>query len=172
MDIYLINFWIAEAASCSKQAITRICTNLQLSGSVRAPPNKGGRPRGITTVLMDGCPLGPFIWKAWSVWLFSCGMSSKYKQRSPASGVLFLEEVGQTRQLNKRQKSKTRTYTMNTFIHQYLALLYVLSWIDSPCLKWAKKLTAARRALRRSYTVTYGHTLVCESWNLTWLDGI
>lgn len=39
---------IAEAAGCHRSTITRHRSNVRLFGSVRAPPNKGGRPRSIT----------------------------------------------------------------------------------------------------------------------------
>lgn len=52
-DPSLTNSEIAEAAHCSKRAITRIRTNLQLFGSARAPPNKGGRPRSVTAAMVN-----------------------------------------------------------------------------------------------------------------------
>jgi transposase len=44
---------MAEAAGCNKSTIRRISSNIRLFGSVKAPPNKGGRPRNITPVMLD-----------------------------------------------------------------------------------------------------------------------
>lgn len=44
---------IAEAAGCSKRAITRIRSNLRLFGSIRAPSIKAGRPRSITPNMLE-----------------------------------------------------------------------------------------------------------------------
>lgn len=44
---------IAFVANCSKQAITRICQNLQAFGNVRAPRNGVGRPRSITPPTLE-----------------------------------------------------------------------------------------------------------------------
>lgn len=44
---------IAEAARCSKRAITRIRSNLRLFGSITAPPMKARRPLSITPIILE-----------------------------------------------------------------------------------------------------------------------
>lgn len=44
---------IAEAAGCSKRAITRIRSNLRVFGSIKAPSIKAGRPRSITPNMLE-----------------------------------------------------------------------------------------------------------------------
>lgn len=44
---------MADAAGCSKRAIIRIRSNLQLFGSIKAPLMKAGRPRSITPIMME-----------------------------------------------------------------------------------------------------------------------
>ena len=44
---------IAEAAGCSKRAITRIRSNMRIFGSVKAPSVKAGRPRSITPIMLE-----------------------------------------------------------------------------------------------------------------------
>ncbi|KAJ5434405.1 hypothetical protein N7491_005000 [Penicillium cf. griseofulvum] len=44
---------IAQAAGCNKSTISRISSNTKMFGSVKAPPNKGGRPRSITPVILE-----------------------------------------------------------------------------------------------------------------------
>ncbi|OQD86930.1 hypothetical protein PENSOL_c082G07324 [Penicillium solitum] len=44
---------MADAAGCSKRAIIRIRSNLQLFGSIKAPLIKAGRPRSIKPVMME-----------------------------------------------------------------------------------------------------------------------
>lgn len=43
---------MAEAAGCSERTIRRIRSNLRLFGEVKAPPNKGGRPRSLPPVMV------------------------------------------------------------------------------------------------------------------------
>lgn len=52
-DLLLTNAQIAEAANCSTRAIPRIRSNLRLFGSSKAPPNKGGRPRSISPIMLE-----------------------------------------------------------------------------------------------------------------------
>nr|BAC54731.1 putative transposase [Aspergillus oryzae] len=52
-DPSLTNAQIAEAANCSTRAIPRIRSNLRLFGSSKAPPNKGGRPRSISPIMLE-----------------------------------------------------------------------------------------------------------------------
>ena len=49
---YLIVSKMAEAAGCSERTIRKIRSNMQLFGGVKAPPNKGGRPRSLTPVMV------------------------------------------------------------------------------------------------------------------------
>lgn len=44
---------MAEAAGCSKRAIIRLRANLRLFGSIKAPQVNGGRPRKITSVMLE-----------------------------------------------------------------------------------------------------------------------
>jgi len=44
---------MAAATGCSERDITRIRSNLRLFGSVKAPPIKAGRPRSITTFMLE-----------------------------------------------------------------------------------------------------------------------
>ncbi|BCS00026.1 uncharacterized protein AKAW2_50367A [Aspergillus luchuensis] len=44
---------MAANAGCSKPTIIAIRSNLRMFGSVRAPPVKSGRPRRLTTAMMD-----------------------------------------------------------------------------------------------------------------------
>jgi hypothetical protein len=44
---------LAEAAGCNKSTIRRISSNIRIFGRFKAPPNKGGRPRNITPVMLD-----------------------------------------------------------------------------------------------------------------------
>lgn len=43
---------IAEAG-CSRSTILRIPSNIPVFSSVKAPPNKGSRPQGITPVILE-----------------------------------------------------------------------------------------------------------------------
>ncbi|KAF4209653.1 hypothetical protein CNMCM5878_005039 [Aspergillus fumigatiaffinis] len=43
---------IANAAGCHPSTITRHVTNMELFGDVKAPPNKGGRPRRLTPIML------------------------------------------------------------------------------------------------------------------------
>ncbi|OQE62925.1 hypothetical protein PENNAL_c0256G04169 [Penicillium nalgiovense] len=44
---------MAKAAGCNKRTILRISSNIRTFGSVKAPPNKGGRPRSISPVMLE-----------------------------------------------------------------------------------------------------------------------
>lgn len=44
---------MAEAAGCHKRTIKRHRSHVRLFGSVTAPPNKGGRPRSITPLMIQ-----------------------------------------------------------------------------------------------------------------------
>lgn len=44
---------MAQAAGCNKTIILRISSNIRIFSSVKAPPNKGGRPRSITLVMLE-----------------------------------------------------------------------------------------------------------------------
>jgi transposase len=44
---------MAEAAGCSERSIKTIRSNLRLFGSVRAPSNGAGRPRSITSIMLE-----------------------------------------------------------------------------------------------------------------------
>ena len=44
---------MAKAASCNKRTILRISSNIRTFGSVKAPPNKGGRPRSISPTMLE-----------------------------------------------------------------------------------------------------------------------
>jgi len=44
---------MAEVAGCSTQSIKNIRSNLRYFGSVKAPPNGGGRPRSITPSMLE-----------------------------------------------------------------------------------------------------------------------
>jgi transposase len=44
---------MARAAGCNKSTISRISSNIRMFGSVKAPLNKGGRPRNITPVMLE-----------------------------------------------------------------------------------------------------------------------
>lgn len=41
---------MAEAAGCNERTIRRLRSNMRLFGSVKAPPNRRGRPRNLTPV--------------------------------------------------------------------------------------------------------------------------
>lgn len=43
---------MAKAAGCHRSTILRISSNIKDFGSVKAPPNKGGRPRSISPVML------------------------------------------------------------------------------------------------------------------------
>ena len=44
---------IADAAECSERSIRNIYTNLRLFGSESPPLNRGGRPRSITSPMLE-----------------------------------------------------------------------------------------------------------------------
>ncbi|THC88362.1 hypothetical protein EYZ11_012193 [Aspergillus tanneri] len=44
---------MADVAGCSERSIRYIRSNLRLFGSVKAPPNKAGRPRTVTPPMLD-----------------------------------------------------------------------------------------------------------------------
>lgn len=44
---------MAEAAGCNERTIRRLRSNMRLFGGVKAPPNKGGRPRSVTPVMIQ-----------------------------------------------------------------------------------------------------------------------
>lgn len=44
---------MAKAAGYSKRTILRITSNIRLFDSVKAPHNKGGRPRSITPTILE-----------------------------------------------------------------------------------------------------------------------
>ena len=44
---------MAQAAGCHGSTILRISSNIRMFGTVKAPPNKGGRPRSITPVMLE-----------------------------------------------------------------------------------------------------------------------
>lgn len=45
---------MAKAAGCNKRTILRISSNIWTFGVVKALPNKGGRPRSISLVMLEG----------------------------------------------------------------------------------------------------------------------
>lgn len=45
---------MAEAAGCNRSTILRISSNIRIFSNVKAPPNKGSRPRSITPVMLEG----------------------------------------------------------------------------------------------------------------------
>lgn len=44
---------MAKAAGCNKRTFLRISSNIRTFGSVKAPPNKGGRPRSISPIMLE-----------------------------------------------------------------------------------------------------------------------
>jgi hypothetical protein len=44
---------MAETADCYRSTILSISSNILVFGSVKAPPNKGGRPQSITPVMLE-----------------------------------------------------------------------------------------------------------------------
>lgn len=44
---------MARAAGCNRRTILRISSNIKIFGSAKAPPNKGGRPRSVTPVMLE-----------------------------------------------------------------------------------------------------------------------
>ncbi|KAF4262843.1 hypothetical protein CNMCM8812_004371 [Aspergillus fumigatus] len=44
---------MAEAAGCNERTIRRLRSNMRLFGSVKAPPNRRGRPRNLTPVMIQ-----------------------------------------------------------------------------------------------------------------------
>lgn len=44
---------MAQAAGCNKSTISRISSNIRIFGSVKAPLNKGGRPRSIAPAMLE-----------------------------------------------------------------------------------------------------------------------
>lgn len=44
---------MAKAADCHKRTIKRHRSNVRSFGSVTAPPNKGGRPRSLTPLMVQ-----------------------------------------------------------------------------------------------------------------------
>jgi hypothetical protein len=74
---------MAKAAGCSKRTILRISSNTRTFGSVKAPPNKGERPRSITPAMPKTiCDLyskSPIY--ILMRWRFFCGMSFTFRQR-------------------------------------------------------------------------------------------
>jgi hypothetical protein len=44
---------MAKAAGCNKRTIPRISSNIRIFSSVKAPPNKGGRPRSISLFILE-----------------------------------------------------------------------------------------------------------------------
>lgn len=44
---------MAKAAGCNKRTILRISSNIRTFGRAKAPPNKGGRPRSISPVMLE-----------------------------------------------------------------------------------------------------------------------
>jgi hypothetical protein len=57
---------IAEAASCSERSVKNIRSNLRLFGTVRAPPNRVGRRRSITPVMLEAL-CDHLLEKAWVI---------------------------------------------------------------------------------------------------------
>lgn len=105
---------IAEAAGCSKRAITRIRSNMRLFGSIKAPSIKAGRPRSITPIMLEALCTVYLRSRLYTFirWKFSCWMNSTYPYQSPRSAIPCIAKGGQRRQLDKRQKSETRIYVM------------------------------------------------------------
>lgn len=44
---------MALAAGCNRSTILRISSNIRMFGSVKAPPNKGGRPQSVTPIMLE-----------------------------------------------------------------------------------------------------------------------
>lgn len=44
---------MAQAAGCNRSTTLRISSNIRMFGSVEAPPNKSGRPRSMTPVMLQ-----------------------------------------------------------------------------------------------------------------------
>jgi transposase len=44
---------MAEAAGCNERTIRRLRSNMRLFGSLKAPPNRRGRPRNLTPVMIQ-----------------------------------------------------------------------------------------------------------------------
>jgi hypothetical protein len=100
---------MAEAAGCSKRAIIRLRSNLQLFGSIKAPRIKGGRPRKVTPVMLEA--LCDHLVEKPDLYLDEMKlfgwMNSDWMCRSPRSVTHFIETGGQKRLLANKRKNGT-----------------------------------------------------------------
>ena len=83
---------MAEAACCSERTIRRIRSNMRLFGGVKAPPNKGGRPRSLTPVMVKALcdhlfekphlyldEMAHFLWEEFKTEITLCSISRALK---------------------------------------------------------------------------------------------
>jgi transposase len=83
---------MAEAAGCHPSTIRRLRSNMCLFGSVKAPPNKGGRPRSLTPVMIKVLcdhllekphlyldEMAIFLWDEFQVQVTTCNISRALK---------------------------------------------------------------------------------------------
>ena len=83
---------MAEAACCSERTIRRIRSNMRLFGGVKVPPNKGGRPRSLTPVMVKALcdhlfekphlyldEMAHFLWEEFETEITLCSISRVLK---------------------------------------------------------------------------------------------
>jgi transposase len=86
---------IANAVGCHPSTITRHATNMNLLGDVKAPPNKGGRPRRLTPVMLKALcdhllenphlyldEMAIFLWEEFQVHVTTCSIGRALKREA------------------------------------------------------------------------------------------
>lgn len=84
---------IANAAGCHPSTITRSVTNINMFGNMKAPPNKGGRPRRLTPIMVKALcdhliekphlyidEMAIFLWDEFQVQVTICSISRALKR--------------------------------------------------------------------------------------------
>lgn len=122
---------MVKTANCSKRAIFRLCSNLRLFGTLKAPLIKGGRPRKLTPpmleVLCDHLIEKPGLYLH-KIELF---LLDEFDIRVPKSTISdTLRQSGWSRKECRQQARERNTDLRNDYIHlisefQSFHLVYV-----------------------------------------------
>lgn len=135
---WLTNAKLATAANRSKRAISWIRSNFRLVGTLRSPPNKGGRQpasrqlcwKPFVTICLKN--LVCILMK----WPFSFGRSLRCKRQHPVFDVLFYLEVGQKNRPTESERAELRftrrVFSFSSWIFIHLSLF---TWMNQGVIK-------------------------------------
>jgi transposase len=120
---------MAEAAGCNECTIRRLRSNMRQFGNVKAPPNKKGRPRGLTPAIIQALcdhllekpylyldEMVLFVWDEFQEMMTTCCISRAVKR-----------EGWSKKPQSRKQENEMQIYETHTLI-LFLIFAHIISF--------------------------------------------